>query len=87
MRAFARWMVPVLLFAPLAARAQDASEPVAREIAALSQQLRRGVERYVRSDLDDAGYPAELTTWVATPAGGLRPEPSLVLSAFQQNRF
>ena len=41
------------------------------------------LERYVRSDLDDAGYPAELTSWSWSEDGGLRPDASLVLSEFQ----
>ena len=41
------------------------------------------LERYVRSDLDDAGYPAELTTWSWTEDVGLQPDASLVLSEFQ----
>jgi len=43
------------------------------------------LERYVRSDLDDAGYPAELTTWTWTEETGLRPAASLVLAEFQQD--
>jgi two-component system nitrogen regulation sensor histidine kinase NtrY len=39
--------------------------------------------RYVRSDLDDAGYSAELTTWSWTENEGLRADASLVLSEFQ----
>ena len=57
----------------------------------LGSELERGtppasradlLERYVRSDLDDGGYPAELTTWVWTEHDGLRPASSLVLSEF-----
>ena len=43
------------------------------------------LDRYVRSDLDDAGYSAELTTWSTSAAGGLRPDASLVLSEFRQD--
>jgi signal transduction histidine kinase len=58
----------------------------------LAQQLEQGtppgnradlLERYVRSDLDDGGYPAELTSWMWTENDGLRPAASLVLSEFQ----
>jgi signal transduction histidine kinase len=42
------------------------------------------LDRYVRSDLDDAGYSAELTTWRWTEDDGLRTDASLVLSEFQQ---
>ena len=41
------------------------------------------LERYVRSDLDDAGYPAELTSWSWAEDTGLLPDASLVLSEFQ----
>jgi signal transduction histidine kinase len=41
------------------------------------------LERYVSSDLDDAGFPAELTTWSWSEDGGLRADASLVLSEFQ----
>src|SRR5215207_3875706 len=41
------------------------------------------LEWYVRSDLDDAGYPAELTSWAWTEDGGLRVDASLELSEFQ----
>jgi len=42
------------------------------------------LDRYVRSDLDDAGYAAELTTWSWTEDTGPRADASLVLSEFQQ---
>jgi signal transduction histidine kinase len=43
------------------------------------------LERYVRSDLDDAGYPAELTAWGTNESGELQPAASLVLSELQQD--
>ena len=44
------------------------------------------LDRYVRSDLDDAGYAAELTTWSSTEDDGpSRPDASLVLSEFRQD--
>jgi two-component system nitrogen regulation sensor histidine kinase NtrY len=39
---------------------------------------------YVRSDLDDAGYPVELTSWRWTPDNGVVPTAALVLSEFRQ---
>src|SRR5688500_12122245 len=66
--------------------AQDLLTRMARELDQGDPPNDRAdlLERYIRSDLDDAGYPAELTTWTWTEAGGLRPEASLVLSEFQQ---
>ena len=67
--------------------AQDLLSRMARELEQGDVPNDRAelLERYVRSDLDDAGYPAELTTWVVGDGGGLRPEASLVLSEFQQD--
>ena len=65
--------------------AQNLLERLANELEQGAPPLDRAdlLERYVRSDLDDAGYPAELTTWSWTEDGGLSPDASLVLSEFQ----
>jgi two-component system nitrogen regulation sensor histidine kinase NtrY len=67
--------------------AQDLLTRMARELEQGDPPNDRAdlLERYVRSGLDDAGYPAELTSWLRTETGGLRPEASLVLSEFQQD--
>ena len=67
--------------------AADLLERMARELEQSAPPVSRAdlLDRYVRSDLDDAGYAAELTTWSSTDGGGLRPEASLVLSEFRQD--
>jgi len=67
--------------------AQDFLNRMARELEQGAPPVTRAdlLDRYVRSDLDDAGYSAELTTWSASAAGGLRPDASLVLSEFRQD--
>jgi signal transduction histidine kinase len=42
------------------------------------------LQRYVRSDLDDAGYPVELTQWAPLDNGGFGPVASLVLSDIER---
>jgi hypothetical protein len=66
--------------------AQDLLGRMARELEQGAAPLSRGdlLDRYVRSDLDDAGYAAELTSWTWTEDEGLRPTASLVLSEFRQ---
>ena len=66
--------------------AQDLLGRMARELEQGAAPLSRGdlLDRYVRSDLDDAGYAAELTTWAWTEDEGLRPTASLGLSEFRQ---
>ncbi|HUQ80986.1 MAG TPA: ATP-binding protein, partial [Gemmatimonadaceae bacterium] len=65
--------------------AQDLLSRMARELEQGTPPTTRAelLERYVRSDLDDAGYPAELTSWSWTEDFGLNPDASLVLSEFQ----
>ena len=65
--------------------AQGLLDRLARELEQGTPPASRAdlLERYVRSDLDDAGYPAELTTWTWAEDTGLRPAASLVLSEFQ----
>ena len=65
--------------------AQDLLIRMARELEQGSPPVSRAdlLDRYVRSDLDDAGYSAALTTWSWTEDEGLRPDASLVLSEFQ----
>jgi two-component system nitrogen regulation sensor histidine kinase NtrY len=65
--------------------AQDLLTRMARDLEQGTPPTSRAelLQRYVRSDLDDAGYPAELTSWSWTEDGGLRPDASLELSEFQ----
>jgi two-component system, NtrC family, nitrogen regulation sensor histidine kinase NtrY len=67
------------------AAALDLLTRLARELEQGTPPVSRAdlLGRYVRSDLDDAGYPAELTTWSWTEDDGLRADASLVLSEFQ----
>jgi two-component system, NtrC family, nitrogen regulation sensor histidine kinase NtrY len=67
------------------AAAQDLLNRLANELEQGTPPATRAdlLERYVRSDLDDAGYPAELTTWSWSENDGLKPAASLVLSEFQ----
>ncbi len=67
--------------------AQDFLSRMARELELGAPPVTRAdlLDRYVRSDLDDAGYSAELTTWSTSAAGGLQPDASLVLSEFRQD--
>ena len=60
---------------------------MARELEQGAPPLSRAdlLDRYVRSDLDDAGYAAELTTWSWHEDVGLTPDASLVLSEFRQD--
>jgi signal transduction histidine kinase len=69
--------------------AQDLLNRMAHELELLPAPLSRAdlLDRYVRSDLDDAGYAAELTTWSWSEDGGVRPDASLVLSEFRQELF
>ena len=66
--------------------AQDLLGRMSRELEQGSPPVSRAdlLDRYVRSDLDDAGYAAELTTWSWSEDAGLRPTASLVLSEFRQ---
>ena len=66
--------------------AQDLLTRLARELEQGAPPNGRAdlLERYVRSDLDDAGYPAELTTWARNEEGVFGPAASLVLSEFEQ---
>jgi len=59
---------------------------MARELEQGAPPLSRAdlLDRYVRSDLDDAGYAAELTTWSWHEDVGLTADASLVLSEFRQ---
>ncbi len=71
----------------------NAPDPAAQDLLTrMAGELEQGappstradlLDRYVRSDLDDAGYSAELTTWSWTEDEGLRADASLVLSEFQ----
>ena len=65
--------------------AQDLLSRMAHELEQGTPPTTRAelLERYVRSELDDAGYPAELTSWSWTEDNGLAPDASLVLSEFQ----
>ena len=67
--------------------AQDLLTRLARELEQGAPPNDRAdlLERYVRSDLDDAGYPAELTVWARSDEGMFRPGASLVLSEFEQD--
>ena len=69
--------------------AQDLLDRMARELELRPAPVTRAdlLDRYVRSDLDDAGYAAELTTWSWNEETGLRPDASLVLSEFRQGLF
>ena len=59
---------------------------MARELEQGAAPLSRAdlLDRYVRSDLDDAGYAAELTTWSWHEDVGMTADASLVLSEFRQ---
>ena len=65
--------------------AQDLLDRLGRELERGTPPSTRAelLQLYVRSDLDDAGYPAELTTWSMTDDAGPQPVASLVLSEFQ----
>jgi signal transduction histidine kinase len=67
--------------------AQNLLSRMGRELEQRTPPVTRAelLDRYVRSDLDDAGYAAELTTWSWSEDIGLRPDASLVLSEFQQD--
>jgi signal transduction histidine kinase len=60
---------------------------MARELEQGSPPVSRAdlLDRYVRSDLDDAGYAAELTAWSWSEDDGLQATASLVLSEFRQD--
>jgi signal transduction histidine kinase len=59
---------------------------MARDLADGPAPLDRAglLKEYVRSDLDDAGNPVQLTTWTRTSSGTYQPGATLVLSDFLQ---
>jgi signal transduction histidine kinase len=67
--------------------AQDLLGRMARELEEAPAPVDRAdlLDRYVRSDLDDAGYAAELTTWSWSEDRGLQVDASLALSESRQD--